>query len=322
MAASFESECSAFAELATSNPSLIQATREVDFCISTPETNFAYMKDLIMAESNERLDLMQDAARGRYVVAAVPLKAGDVILTTPVVTFKKTSDLGVALLLPQILARLPDLYRLQPRTRAPKTAPAVLGSLFGNRYVAKAVSVVWNNCFEGRMEDGSATCELSVTGSMFQHSCKFNTRMYNSDAGDAVVYIATRDVCVGDELFVCYVECSALEPWGFNCPEELHETHMKEGVISVLKMAPETLRKFSAHTTPNIRMPNIDSSSRFYNAVLRVTPFADRANVTDFGSQLVQAFGESLDYDGYGDPWPLLHTAILNPEFNIGTAPV
>ncbi len=320
------------------------------------DADFHYMKGLITTESSGKLELRNHATKGRYVVAATSLRRGDVILTTSKVSFQETSDLGLALLLPQIFERLPDMCRLQPRASGTQTDAAVLTSLFVFPYVAMAVSIVRNNCFDAGVDvDGSRTMTLSVAGSMFQHSCKMNACQYNVE--DREVFVCTQDVRAGEELFVTYGLCSKLEPWGFECAETLHTINFQQSKTHwerTVEVVPE-LKSICAR---NVIIPTIDTFRRFYDAVELVTRFADRANVEMFGNKMMRVLGRPAphvikpcascsapaaltcsrcksavycstacqrlhrrDHRASCDPWPLLHSIILDPHSRILAKP-
>jgi len=268
-----------------------------DFAERADEDDFLYLSTRLNAESSGKLKLERDSdpAKGRFVTANVPLSAGDVILVTPAVQFRQPSNFGMALLLPQILERLPELHRLVGvEPSALETNEGLLKYIFSVDYPARALRIVWNNCFETVLDDGGTRgIVLSLTGSMFQHSCKFNVvTFYQADGTQA--FVCTRDVCEGDQLFVSYnTDCSKMARWHFRCPETSHEDNYKRSTRDFVKTVHDKCTLLKIDRTCNVTMPLIDSIGGFKDALNAVLPGIARSKAKEFealfGSNVVPA---------------------------------
>jgi len=253
--------------------------------------DFERLSALVDFDSRGKLGLGRRPVYGRYVFAKEALKRGQVVLIAPAVHFKKPSDIGIVLMLPAILDRLPDLYRLTARAverLRDITTARLLKDWLGLNYPARALSIIKNNCFDTLNDERVHGVSLSVTGSMFQHSCKANMFNHFQDDGNEV-FTCLRDISAGEELCIAYtMDCSATRGrWGFECAETSHAANQRCILVALMGIE-GALQRARSSKEYNIRVPAIDTIELLHAAMDVVVPGIEFSVTKEFAEGMMK----------------------------------
>jgi hypothetical protein len=225
------------------------------------------LESVMAAASKRQVTVRYSRRRGRIGVATTAIPAGALILSGRAVTGPTKADVGILLLLPQLLMQLPQLVLLQPVPN--ERVVSMLTGLVPRSTMDMVCAVA------GNMLSSATGFALSVPFSMLEHACESNaapTVVLDEHSVPRIQVSAIRDIAAGEPIRVSYGACDALPAdYGFTCGCGNDGTGIPRGAdVGVLqKLVSDMLlwRRRLQRVPTTTKLPDVGSLRAFADAV-------------------------------------------------------